>query len=149
MDVLKKTCLQSTTISQTKDLLLKKGYYYDEVDTSEQAPLSSILSTSQQSCSKRVRCTVSLPKHYYTPGELVSIDVSILNEASITLDKILVELISIEEYDATGRGKDCKTVIRETRQMVRKFQDFISAFCKKPLNYFFASYHYLKINPQF
>ena len=49
MDVLKKTCLQSTTISQTKDLVFKKGYYYDEVDCSNPAPLSSILSESQQS----------------------------------------------------------------------------------------------------
>ena len=121
MDVLKKTCLQPTTISQTKDLLFKKGYYNDKLDMSDPAPLSSILSTSQQSCSKVVRCTISLQKYYYTPGEQISIDVSVLNEASITLDKILVELISIEEYDATGRGKDCKTVIKETRQMVRKF----------------------------
>ena len=108
--MLKKICLQPTSILQTKELLSKEGssvvgrMFLEELDLHRYG---------------MVNCTISLSKTYYTPGENISFAVEILNQTSITLNKILVDFISIEEYDVTGREKDCsKTVTKKVPHMV-------------------------------
>ena len=101
--------MQPTTILQTTDLPLKILNSANE-ESDEKKPIQC----------ENVKCTVSLIKHYYIPGEPLILNLSIVNHASFALDKIIVEFVSIEEYDVTGRGKDCKTVIKGTTHMVIK-----------------------------
>ena len=104
--MLRKTCLQPTTITQTKELLLKETSPTGEFEE---------LNFNRYGI---VKCTVALSKTYYTPGENISLALVILNQTSITLNKILIDLISVEEYDVTGRDKDCKTITKEVIYMV-------------------------------
>ena len=71
------------------------------------------------SISEEVKCSVSLPKYYYIPGDQITVDVSIINNSSLTLEKVMIEFVRVEDYDFARRGKDCKAVTMETILMVR------------------------------
>ena len=108
-ELLKKTCSQPATTLQSTDLKLK-----DSVQVGDDAEEKYKISPSEG-----VKCSVSIPKYYYTPGEQITVDVSIINHSSVSLENVRVEFVRVEDYDVARRGKDCKAVITETILLVR------------------------------